>query len=482
MRRRQTPRAAGSETEERGGLHVTSGDSSVPSLRRRALALLALLATAVLVVEVIVFVARNVAWLVVALIGLAAVVAGVWWLLTERMPRRAVGIAGLVGGAALIGVAIFRVVEGSEGPIVRIAAAGVALAVAALAARAALAPDLRELDRLRSATRVRPRKPVLLCNPWSGGGKVARFGLAEIAAEMGVETVFLDKGLDLAALARDAIARGADCLGMAGGDGSQALVASIAHECGIPFVCISAGTRNHFAQDLGFDKEDPRKGMIAFRDGVERFIDFATVGDRLFVNNVSLGVYATIVQQDSYRDAKLETSRELLPEMLGSRAEPFDLQFTTPDGEQVDDSFSIMVSNNPYVLGPSLDVSQRRRMDSGLLGVFAVNATSGSEAAAAVTRSALGLGSRDPHLHQFTAASFEVRSRGGKAYAGIDGEALELETPLEFRSHPGALRMLVPDDVLLASAQRRTRAFSPRRLADVALGRPASDDGARAAT
>ena len=204
---------------------------------------------------------------------------------------------------------------------------------------------------LRATQRVRPHKPVLLCNPWSGGGKVAKFGLAEIAAELGVETVFLDKGLDLAALARDAIARGADCLGMAGGDGSQALVASIAHEHGIPFVCISAGTRNHFAQDLGFDKEDPRQGMAAFRDGVERFIDYGTVGDRLFVNNVSLGVYATIVQQDSYRDAKRETTREMLPEMLSQQAEPFDLQFTTPDEVEIDGAFVIQVSNNPYVWG-----------------------------------------------------------------------------------------------------------------------------------
>ncbi len=151
-----------------------------------------------------------------------------------------------------------------------------------------------------------------------------------MADELGVETVFLDKGLDLAELARDAIARGADCLGMAGGDGSQALVASIAHEHDIPFVCISAGTRNHFAQDLGFDKEDPRKGMVAFRDGVERFIDYGTVGDRLFVNNVSLGVYGTIVQQESYRDAKLETAMRMLPGLLSREAEPFDLQFTTP--------------------------------------------------------------------------------------------------------------------------------------------------------
>jgi len=450
---------------------MTTDRAAVPSLRRRALALLSLLATAVLVVGVIVFVARNVGWLVVALVGLALAVAGVWWILTEHLPRRAIGFLGLVVGAALIVVAIVQAVQGSQSPLVRIAAAGAALAVAALAGRAALAPDLRELDRRRNVRHVQPRKPVLLCNPWSGGGKVAKFGLAEIAAEMGVETVMLEKGLDLAVLARDAIARGADCLGMAGGDGSQALVASICHEHDIPFVCISAGTRNHFAQDLGFDKEDPRKGMVAFRDGVERFIDYGTVGDRLFVNNVSLGIYATIVQQDSYRDAKRETTREMLPELLSHQAEPFDLQFTTPDGVEIDDAFVIQVSNNPYVWGVSPDFAQRRTMDSGKLGVFAVNARNGREAAVVVTRAMTGLTRRDPYFHEFTAEIFEVRSRGGKAFAGIDGEALDLETPLEFRTHPRGLRMLVPRDVLAASEQRRARAYNPGRLIGVALGR-----------
>ncbi len=258
---------------------------------------------------------------------------------------------------------------------------------------------------------------------------------------------------------------------MAGGDGSQALVASICHEHGIPFVCISAGTRNHFAQDLGFDKEDPRKGMVAFKDGVERSIDYGTVGDRLFVNNVSLGIYATIVQQDSYRAEKLATSKEMLPEMLSHQAEPFDLQFSLPDGTEIDGAFVVMVSNNPYVLGPSLDLSQRRSMDSGALGVFAVNASTGREAAEMMARTTVGLGGHDKYVHQFTTETFVVRSRSGKAYAGIDGEALELDTPLEFRTHPRALRMLVPEDVLVASEVRRARSFSPRGLVAVALGR-----------
>ena len=183
----------------------------------------------------------------------------------------------------------------------------------------------------------------------------------------------LDHGLDLEQLARDAIAHGADCLGMAGGDGSQALVASIAVEHDLPFVCVAAGTRNHFALDLGIDRNDPRRSLGAFRDGIERRVDFATVGDRLFVNNVSLGVYATIVQQEGYREAKAETAKTLLPEMLGRTEEPFDLQFTEPDGTEVDGAFLIQVSNNPYVLGATFDASQRRRLDRGVLGVVAIS-------------------------------------------------------------------------------------------------------------
>jgi len=450
---------------------VTTDRPDRPSLRHRALALLSLVATAALVVEVVVFVVHNAAWLVVALAGLVLAIAGLWWVLTERLPRRAIGLVGMVAGAALIVVAIVQAVQGAQSPLLRIAVAGATLVVAAAAGRAALGPDLRDLDRIRRAARVRPSKPVLLCNPWSGGGKVARFGLAEIAADMGVEVVMLDHGLDLAVLARDAIAHGAGCLGMAGGDGSQALVASICHEHDIPFVCISAGTRNHFAQDLGFDKEDPRKGMVAFRDGVERFIDYGTVGDRLFVNNVSMGVYATIVQQDSYRGAKIQTTREMLPEMLSHQAEPFDLQFTAPDGVEIGDAFVVQVSNNPYVWGVSTEFAQRRAMDSGRLGVFAVNARTGREAAEVVTRALAGLAGHDPYFHEFATESCEVRSRSGKAFAGIDGEALELETPLVFRTHPRGLRMLVPPDVLVAAEQRRTRAYHPGRLAGVVLGR-----------
>ncbi len=451
---------------------MTNDDPETPSLGRRALAVLALVSTAALVVVMIAFLFHSLFWLVVSLVGLAAAAAGVWGALTERELRRAVGLAGLILGALLIYEALVQAIAGSRHALPPFAAMVATLAVAAVAAHTALAPDRPEIDRLRAIKRVRPRKPVLLCNPWSGGGKVAKFGLADIAAEMGVEVLMLERGRDLAELARDAVARGADCLGMAGGDGSQALVASIAHEHDIPFVCIAAGTRNHFAQDLGFRKEDPRKGMAAFREGVERFIDYGTVGGRLFVNTVSMGVYATVVREDRYRGAKIKTSMEMLPEMLSHQAEPFDLQFTTPDGVEIDDAFVVQVSNNPYVWERSPDFAQRRTMDSGRLGVFAVNARTGGEAAEIVTRAAMGLPRQDDrYFHEFTAEIFEVRSRGGKVFAGIDGEAIELETPLEFRIHPRGLRMLVPEDVMVGATKRRVRGYGLRGLFTVARGR-----------
>ena len=423
-----------------------------------------------LIVAVVVFSVRNLGFLVVGLIGVALMVCGAWWVVTEHAPRKGFGIAGVIVGGGLIVVAVIRAEPHGDRPVLALAITA-ALTVGTVGfGRAAIARDLHERDARRPLTVARPQRPVLICNPWSGGGKVEKFGLADLAESLGVEVVMLDHGLDLEQLARNAVARGADCLAMAGGDGSQALVASIAIEHDLPFVCVSAGTRNHFALDLGIDREDPRNSLDAFRDGIERRIDYATVGDRLFVNNVSLGIYATIVQQPGYREAKSETTKALLPEMLGRTQEPFDLQFTEPDGTEVTGAFLIQVSNNPYVLGATLDASQRRRLDTGRLGVVAITAATGREAAQVVTLSALGQRRRSRHWHEFTTASFEVRSRSGKAFAGIDGEALELETPLTFEIHPRGLRLLVPQGNLTAAERRQARDVSGTDLISLARG------------
>ncbi len=453
----------------------SSGPVAAPtaraSIRQRALVGVALLAVALLVVAVVVFLVHNAGYVAMAAASVVLAVAGAWWAVAERQPRRTVGaVAVVVGGAGLV-AALLLAGDGVSQTVLRTAVVAALVTVCVASARAALVESFRPMT---PAVGPAPSHPVLLCNPWSGGGKVDRFGLVDLAASLGVETVMLDRGLDLEELARDAVRRGADCMGMAGGDGSQALVASIAVEHGIPFVCVSAGTRNHFALDLGLDREDPRTGVASFREGEDRWVDYATVNDRFFVNNVSLGVYATIVQQEGYREAKAETSKRLLPEMLARTAEPFDLQLTTPDGTEVDGPFLLMVSNNPYVLGASLEVSQRRRLDTGQLGVFAVTARTGAEAAQVVTLALAGQSARSGHAYQFTTPELEVRSQSGTAYVGIDGEALELPTPLRFRAYPRGLHLRVPPGNLAAAARRRAHEVHLRDLAAMARGRQAT--------
>jgi hypothetical protein len=444
---------------------------SAVSGAQRALAWLSIGCAVVLTIVLVIVSMRHLAALVAVVLGVAVGAAGAWWLITEHPPRRWIGLGGAVVGLGIIVTAVLDAADGDP-PLVRAALVLVLFVVTIGSARLAMVRQLHVPDALRPHAVTRPSHPVLICNPWSGGGKVEQFGLDELANELGVETVMLDQGLDLEQLARDAIARGADCLGMAGGDGSQAVVASIAVECGVPFVCVRAGTRNHFAQDLGLDRDDPRSGLTAFRDAVERRIDFGTVNDRVFVNNLSLGVYAELVQQGGYRDAKVETTKTMLPELLGKTTTPFDLQFATADCTEVDGAFVIHVSNNPYALESSLDTRattpdrHRRarchrphrnhregcRRPSGPRRRWSTKPQ--PELAPVHYR---GLRDSLPIGHR-------VRRRRR--------EALEMVTPIVFRIHPRGLRVLVPEGNLEAAPRRRARNVSLQDLLNVARGRP----------
>ena len=194
------------------------------------------------------------------------------------------------------------------------------------------------------------RRGVLLMNPKSGGGVVERLDLASEAKRRGIDAVVLGRDDDLRTLALAAVERGADVLGMAGGDGSQAVVASVAAEHGLGFVCVPAGTRNHLALDLGVDRADVIGSLEAFGPARQTRIDLATVNGQVFVNNVSLGVYAKIVASPSYRDAKLKTAASMLPELLGPHAQRSDLHLDVPGAAAVDDPQIVIVSNNPYRL------------------------------------------------------------------------------------------------------------------------------------
>jgi diacylglycerol kinase family enzyme len=288
------------------------------------------------------------------------------------------------------------------------------------------------------------RRGVLIINPKSGGGKAERWELPEEALKRGIEPFLLRPGDDLTELAEEAVADGADVIGMAGGDGSQALVATVAMRHKVAHVCVPAGTRNHFALDLGLDRNDVLGALDAFTDGVERRIDLAAVNDRVFVNNASLGLYAHVVQSDAYRDSKLRTWRRALPSMLGpNKAETIDLQFQGPDGRDWTDAALVMVSNNPYQVRRLGGVGSRYRLDSGRLGIVVTRMRRATDFAKFVTLGSAGQHKRFGGLRQWSALEFEVHSDAPIA-VGLDGEAFLLTPPLRFVSLPAALRIRMP--------------------------------------
>ena len=225
---------------------------------------------------------------------------------------------------------------------------------------------------MTDSTNTGPVHPLLFVNPRSGGGKAQRYDLVGRCRASGIEPVVMKEGDDLASLAAAAVSSGADVIGMAGGDGSQAIVAAVASRHDIPYVCIPAGTRNHFALDIGVDREDVIGALDAFHHGSERRIDLAQVNGRVFVNNASIGFYGKVVQSPEYRDAKLRTVIEMLPDLLGPGAVPFDLRFTDPDGADYEAAQLVLVSNNRYQLDPLDAQGTRGTMDGGTLGVVVV--------------------------------------------------------------------------------------------------------------
>jgi len=218
---------------------------------------------------------------------------------------------------------------------------------------------------------------------------------------------------------------------MAGGDGSQAIVAALAAEHDLPYVCVPAGTRNHFALDLGVDRDDVVGALDAFSGG-ERRVDLAEVNGRVFVNNVSLGLYAEAVQREGYRDAKLRTILDTLPNALGPEAERASMRWTVPGGREHSGGMAILVSNNRYRLGRAVGSGTRPRIDDGLLGVTVVSVPA--------VRGDGRIAQRP--WREWSATEFVVEGDGPIA-AGVDGEALMLEPPLRFVIRPLALRVRI---------------------------------------
>jgi len=415
---------------------VTTVAAAEPTAGRRWLARLSFVLLAAAVVVVAVFAGlKSLTMLALGLAGAVVSLAAAYFFLARRGVLRHVSLVVFVlAPVAVIAVYAFRDLLW----VAAVLAAGWLLA--SMTARLALAADQPDWHMPERPARPPARHPYLIMNPRSGGGKVGKFDLKRKAENLGAE-VFLMGGsepVDVAGVARAAVAKGADLLGVAGGDGTQARVAAVAAEHGLPFVVISAGTRNHFALDLGLDREDPSACLGALTDGVELLVDLGTINGQVFVNNASFGAYAEIVETPEYRDDKRNTTLNLLPDLLqGHRGAQL---LARADGTEISAPQALLVANNPYGTGDIAGLGRRVRLDRGLLGVVGVKVSS--------ARQAIDLlrGRHAAELKVLTTKKIEVTADADRIPVGIDGEAISMPVPVICTVWAHALRVWVPRD------------------------------------
>ena len=432
---------------------------------RRWLARLSLLLAVAAVALLVVFgdlhsIAMLAAGLAVAVVSLA----GAYWFLATRGVRRWLALV-LVVGAPAAAIAAFAV----AGLLWVALVSAAAWILAWLTARAALRPDPADWRMPEHEPPARAARPFLIMNPRSGGGKVDRFDLKRRAEQLGAE-VYLIGGpgtVDVAEVARQAVARGADLLGVAGGDGTQALVADVAAAAGVPFVVITAGTRNHFALDLGLDRDDPAACLAALDDGVDLLVDLGTVAGRTFVNNASFGAYAEVVQSPAYRGDKVGATLDQLPDLLtGKRGTALRVR---AGAVRLSDPQAVLVSSNRYGTGDVAGLSRRARLDRGTLAVVGVSVSSARQAAGLIR------GSNAAGLSVHTAAQVVVDADAPQIPVGVDGEAMMLSTPVRCSIRPRALRVRVPRSRPGVPPPRaRLNWAEIRKLAGPARRRPAA--------
>lgn len=412
------------------------GDAVGEVSRQRWLARLSIVLLAGAVVVLVVFAgARSIGLIGFTGAGVCVALAGAYWFIARRGLIRWTAFALAV--LAPVGVALTFALRG----VLWVAIAVIAIVLAAVTtARAAMGPVTRPTSA-RERKAERPKRAFLIMNPRSGGGKVGEFHLRQKAESLGAEVAMLEGSshVDVAALTERAVADGADLLGVAGGDGTQALVAGIAAAHGLPFLCVSAGTRNHFAMDLGLDRDDPATCLEALRDGVERRIDLGLIGDRTFVNNASFGVYAEIVQSPAYRDDKRGTTLQMLPDLLKSEGDRHKL--VAHVGEQrIEAPQAVLVSNNPYDLTDIAGLGRRDRLDAGTLGLIAIKVDNAAQAIGLVRAGrGTGLIAAQPREVTIDAVSAQIP-------VGVDGETVLMPTPVRCSIRPRALRVVVPRD------------------------------------
>jgi diacylglycerol kinase family enzyme len=279
-------------------------------------------------------------------------------------------------------------------------------------------------------------------------GPELREKLSRVFAESGTPARILlaPSGAEIPEMARRAVKENRQIIVAGGGDGTVNAVARELMGTSITLGVLPLGTLNHFAKDLQIpqDLEGAARNLITGRAVP---VDVGEVNGHIFLNNSSLGIYPHIVRLREEQQNKTDRSKwvafaQAFLSVLWHAS--FLRVRLCVDGKELSyKTLLIFVGNNKYET-EGLNIGERRRLDAGELCVYVAN---GAGRVDLVRLAFLALFGRLHEASNFDALltkQFSIEMRRPRTSVSMDGEVNQMNTPLNYLSHPGALRVIVP--------------------------------------
>jgi diacylglycerol kinase family enzyme len=254
---------------------------------------------------------------------------------------------------------------------------------------------------------------------------------------------------------REHLNGGVSRIAVGGGDGTLAAVADLIRRESpdTELVCLPLGTHNHFAKDLGVPL-DPERWLDWLVSHNVRRVDLGEANGRLFLNNLSIGLYPALVKQRQ----NLEDERLLGSKRLATLAAAVSIWQALPprfavrirvgdDGKRVETRLHtrlLMISNNPYADEPLTPLS-RSTLSGGELMLYAPKSFRFLHVLPMAFQALYGDLKSSRHVHTAGGSSIELELEKTQSTMAMDGELVECGKRIEIRLLREALRVVVPE-------------------------------------
>ncbi|GGC00859.1 diacylglycerol/lipid kinase family protein [Pseudoduganella buxea] len=270
-------------------------------------------------------------------------------------------------------------------------------------------------------------------------GKFAAVGLR-------ADVTLAASGDEMIGAARDAVARGVDIVAAGGGDGTINAVASVMVDSDITFAVLPLGTLNHFAKDLGIPLALDEAIATIVKGSVRR-VDVGEVNGRVFLNNSSLGLYPDIVRDREKQQRRLGRGKWLAfcwASVAALRRFPFlSVRLKVGEDEHARRTPFVFIGNNEYLM-QGLTIGERAVLDGGKLSLYVAQRPTRRGLVRFACHALLGRLGQSPDFDVLLAECFAIDTRRKLIRVATDGEVTLMAPPLNYRSRPAALAVIVP--------------------------------------